>query len=145
LYNIEVILQCTYVASNVKFHLTLLLRSNISSTTIFPNITTTLLTSTISYSKLCPTRENKLSILLNIVTMWGNIVINNAKITSSFKCGPLLISFNVKRTWSLAWKLFMVNPCLISSSSIMLYQACYKFKSYLNLSVFGLYHPWNIW
>jgi len=34
----------------------------------------------------------RLSISLNIVTMWGNTVINNVKVTSSFKHGPLLIS-----------------------------------------------------
>lgn len=42
--------------------------------------------------------------------MWGNIVINNAKVTSSFKHDPSLISSNVKSTWSLGWKSLMVNP-----------------------------------
>jgi hypothetical protein len=41
--NIETILQCTYVAFNGKFHLTLLLWSIIYSTIIFTNIITTLL------------------------------------------------------------------------------------------------------
>jgi hypothetical protein len=46
LYNIEVILQCTYVESSGKFHLTL--QFIIFSTIIFPNINTTLSISTIS-------------------------------------------------------------------------------------------------
>ncbi len=74
--------------------------------------------------------------------MWGNIVINNVKVRSSFKRGPSLISSNVKLAWSSSWRLLGVNPCPISSP-IMLYQTRSGLISYLNL--FGLYHPWNSW
>jgi hypothetical protein len=56
-----------------------------------------------------------LFILLSITTMWGDIAVNNAKTTSSFKHDPSLISSNVKLAWFLGWKSLMVNPCPISS------------------------------
>ncbi len=86
----------------------------------------------------------RLFILLNIVTVWRDIVVNNAKVASSFECGPLLVSSGVKLVWSSTWRLFMVIPYLISSP-IMLYKTCFKFRLYLNFLVLGLHHPQNIW
>ncbi len=82
----------------------------------------------------------KWSILLSIMIVWGDIIINNAKATSFFKCGPSLISSNVKLIWSSTWKSLMVNPRSISSP-IMLYQTCFRFRLYSNLLVLGLYYP----
>jgi hypothetical protein len=48
LNKIKNILQCTYVASNVMDHLTLMLESITSFITTLPNITIVLLTNTIS-------------------------------------------------------------------------------------------------
>jgi hypothetical protein len=78
------------------------------------------------------------------VTVWRDIVVNNAKVASSFECGPLLVSSGVKLVWSSTWRLFMVIPYLISSP-IMLYKTCFKFRLYLNFLVLGLHHPQNIW
>jgi hypothetical protein len=44
------------------------------------------------------------------VTMWEDIAINNAKVTSSFKHGPSLVSFNIKLVWSSTWRSLMVKP-----------------------------------
>jgi hypothetical protein len=59
----------------------------------------------------------RLFISLSIVTMWGNIAINNAKATSFFKQGPLLVSSNVKLACFSHWRLLMVNPARSPPSS----------------------------
>jgi len=59
----------------------------------------------------------RLSISLSIVTVWRNIAINNVMATSFFKCGPSLVSSNVKLVWSSTWKSFMVDLRSISSPS----------------------------
>jgi hypothetical protein len=79
-------------------------------------------------------------ISLNIVIMWRDIAIYNAKVTSSFKCGLSLVSFNVKLAWSSSWKLLMVNLHLISSP-IMLYQSYSKFRPYSNCWFLGYTTP----